>query len=156
MVGHAQLHYTLPQSLTRREVAAIFQSHMEWDSGARNRATALLDHLPQLVSEGSLNLPVYSESNLRDAQQQDRVLSRIHFYVGRSRRLSRRERAQESYQVLSLLKHWEKFTLQNDILYRVSRDQISKARCHQYVVPDCLKVEVLKGIRDISGHQGQF
>ncbi|KAL2095370.1 hypothetical protein ACEWY4_010089 [Coilia grayii] len=73
----------------------------------------------------------------------------------RSRRPSRRERAQETSQVLRLLKHWEKFVLSDDVLYRVSRDQISKTRRHQFVVPDCLKAEVLKGVHDSAGHQGQ-
>ena len=39
--------------------------------------------------------------------------------------------------------------------YTVSRDQISKARRQQFVVPDCLKAEVLKGVHDSAGHQGQ-
>ena len=56
---------------------------------------------------------------------------------------------------MRLLKHWEKFVLSDDVLYRVSRDQISKARRQQFVVPDCLKAEVLKGVHDSAGHQGQ-
>ena len=53
-----------------------------------------------------------------------------------------------------LLKHWEKFVLSDDVLYRVSRDQISKTRHHQFVVPDCLKAKVLKVHEVIKVSQG--
>ena len=39
---------------------------------------------------------------------------------------------------------------------RVSRDQVAKSKRHQYVVPETLKAEVLGGVHDHAGHQGQF
>ena len=143
------------QSLSDQEVAAVIQSHTDWASGARSRAAALVSHLPQLIPDTFPSLPAFSVDELRHAQSNDESLSRIRFYVERSRRPSRRERAREPSQVLRLLKHWEKFVLSDDVLYRVSRDQISKTKRYQFVVPDCLKAEVLKGVHESAGHQGQ-
>lgn len=38
----------------------------------------------------------------------------------------------------------------------MSKDQVSKKKRYQFVVPDSLKSEVLQGIHDCAGHQGQF
>ena len=113
-----------------------------------------MGHLPQLIPDSLSSPPVLSVEDLRDAQSKEKTLSRIHFYVERSRRPSRREMAQEASPVLRLLKHWEKFVLSDDVLYRVSRDQISKTRHHQFVVPDCLKAKVLKVHEVIKVSQG--
>lgn len=120
LVSHAQSLHVSPQSFSTKEVTAVLQSHTEWVSGARTRAVVMVDHLPQLVPEGLPSLPAYSVGDLRDAQHQDRVLSRISFYVERARRPSRRERPQETSQVLRVLKHWDKFVLSDDILYSFS------------------------------------
>lgn len=58
--------------------------------------------------------------------------------------------------MLRYLKHWEKLVTCNGVLYRVSKDQITKAKRHQFVVPDSFKAEAPKGIHDLAGHQGQF
>lgn len=42
------------------------------------------------------------------------------------------------------------------VLYRVSRDQKTRTKRFQYVVPDSLKTEVLQGVHDRAGHQAQF
>ena len=62
----------------------------------------------------------------------------------------------ESVTVVRYLKHWEKLVVSNGILYRVSRDQVTKSKRHQYVVAESLKAEVLGGVHDHAGHQGQF
>ncbi len=58
--------------------------------------------------------------------------------------------------VLRYLKHWDKLTLRDGILYRVSRDQVSKTRRFQYVVPVSLVDVVLRSVHEDSGHQGQY
>lgn len=58
--------------------------------------------------------------------------------------------------VIRYLKHWEKLTTCNGILYRVSKDQLSRKKRFQFVVPDSFRSDVLKGIHDSAGHQGQF
>uniref|UniRef100_A0A3B1KC70 Gypsy retrotransposon integrase-like protein 1 n=1 Tax=Astyanax mexicanus TaxID=7994 RepID=A0A3B1KC70_ASTMX len=154
-VHQAQSVFNLSQSVSAQEVSAIFDSHNEWELGARTRGVDMVHHLPQLVPDGMDNLPVFSARELRDAQCQDRTLSRVLFYVERNRRPSRRERSKETVPVLRILKHWEKLVLHNGILYRISRDQMSKVRRHQYVVPESLKDKVLKGVHESAGHQGQ-
>ena len=91
------------QSLSTQEVTAVIQSHAEWTSGARTHATALVSHLPQLIPDSLSNPPVFSVEDLRDAQSKEKTLSRIHFYVERSRRPSRREMAQEAQEVAETL-----------------------------------------------------
>ncbi len=124
-------HLTVASS----EVSAVFTSQVDWALGAATRAMAVVNHLPQLVPSGQDTLPAYSAENLRDMQMNDRVLSRVLSYVECRRRPTRRERVGEPAAVLRYLKHWDKLTLRDGILYRVSRDQVSKTRRFQYVVP---------------------
>lgn len=144
------------QSVAMDDVSAVLQSHGEWEAGARTRAVAALHHLPQLILAGQDSLPAFSEKELRDGQLNDRILSRVLHYVERRRRPSRRERARESVTVVRYLKHWEKLVVSNGVLYRVSKDQVTKSKRHQYVVPASLQSEVLIGVHNDAGHQGQF
>lgn len=144
------------QSVTREDVAAVLMSHIEWDAGPRARAVEVLQYLPQLIPPVQDTLPAYTEKDLRDKQSEDRTLSRVLHYVERRRRPSRRERFKESVSVTKYLKHWDKLTVCNGVLYRTSRDQKTKAKRLQYVVPDSLKAEVLHGVHDGAGHQAQF
>ncbi|KAI4875043.1 hypothetical protein NFI96_001343 [Prochilodus magdalenae] len=144
-------------SLSGDDVRAVLDSHIKWDVGARTRATVLLNHLPQMVpTDQDSSLPVYSERELREQQLSDRVLSRVLYFVERHRRPSRRERVKESQAVVRYLKHWEKFVVKNGILYRVSHDPASKSKRFQFLVPESLIPEVLKGVHDHAGHQGQY
>lgn len=143
------------QSVVMEDVAAVLQSHIEWDSGPRVRAVEVLQHLPQLVPPCSGTLPSYTEKDLRDKQLDDRILSRVLFYVERRRRPSRREKFREPVTVTKCLKHWDKLVVNDGVLYRVSRDHKTKAKRFQYVVPDSLKTIVLQGVHDQAGHQAQ-
>lgn len=53
------------------------------------------------------------------------------------------------------MRHWDKLTLLDGILYRVSKDPLSKHKRFQFVVPSSLKSVVLSGVHDNAGHQGQ-
>lgn len=142
-------------SVPNADVSAILNSHVEWNIGARARAMSVIDHLPQLMSEGQDTLPAYSEKELREKQLADKIVSRVLYYVERQRRPSRRERPKESMVVIRYLKHWEKLVVRNGILYRVSRDQLSRTKRYQFVVPESLVSVILRGIHDDCGHQGQ-
>lgn len=148
--------YMHAQSVAKEDVSAVLQSHTEWDTGPRARAVEVLHYLPQLIPPGQDTLPAYTEKELRDKQLEDTTVSRVLFYVERHRRPSRRERFNESISVTRYLKHWDKLTVSNGVLYRISRDQKTKAKRLQYVVPDSLKTEVLRGVHDGAGHQAQF
>ena len=41
------------------------------------------------------------------------------------------------------------------MLYRVSKNTVSKKNAFQYVVPEALRLMVLEGVHDEAGHQGQ-
>lgn len=54
-----------------------------------------------------------------------------------------------------IIKQTERLKVQIGVLYRVSKDPISKLKRHQYVLPNSLKEKALHGIYDAAGHQGQ-
>lgn len=77
----------------------------------------------------------------------------MHF-VRCKQRPTRRERVNESGETLRLLGQWDKLRLLNNILYRVTRNPMTKKKLYQFVVPEVLKLSVLAGIHDNAGHQG--
>lgn len=149
-------HPTEQCSLSSDQVSAVFESHTNWDKGAEGRALSWLAQEVNLILPAGQNpLPVYSLDELREKQTSDDVLSRVLFYVCRGKRPSRRERAKEPYKALKLLKQWDRLKLLDGILYRIRKDPVTKvARC-QFLVPTSLVSEVLRGIHDEAGHQGQ-
>ncbi|KAI7804446.1 hypothetical protein IRJ41_010397 [Triplophysa rosa] len=143
-------------SFTTAEVAAVLCAHTEWEVGAQGRAVeCLTQETQQYLTPGCSALPVFSTKDLQERQQSDTILSRVLFYVGRGKRPSRRERAKEAFEVLKTLKQCEKFKMVDGILYRVSKDNLTGKRRLQYVVPDSLVKQVLQGVHDKAGHQGQ-
>ncbi len=45
--------------------------------------------------------------------------------------------------------------IKNGVLYRVTKNSVSKRKSYLYVVPDAVKPLVLKGVHVQAGHQGQ-
>lgn len=152
---HVQADGGLFNSVTADEVSAILESHNEWYLGTRLRALSMAAHTPQLLSDISDSMGAYSDTQLQDAQCCNEVISSVLFYVERNRRPNRRDRVRETPVVLRTFKHWDKFVLCSGILYRVSRDPVSKVKRHQFVVPVSLRDQVLKGVHECAGHQGQ-
>ncbi|KAK3505903.1 hypothetical protein QTP70_003695, partial [Hemibagrus guttatus] len=143
-------------SLTCAEVSAILDVHTQWDVGTDDRAAQWLTQgAHQLLSPGLSPLPVFSLRELQEKQQDDKVLSRVLFHVSRGKRLSRRERAGETFEVLKTPKQWEKLKMLDGVLYRVSKDVLTGKKRWQYVVPASLVSQVLQGVHDEAGHQGQ-
>lgn len=122
----------------------------------RTRATSLAGIVQQIADVGFDALPSYSRQELRDRQIEDEHLQKVIYYIDRKRRPSRRERMRDPSAVRKLMKQWEKLLLNDGVLYRVSKDPITRHRRFQYVVPSSLKAEVLKGCHDEAGHQGQY
>ncbi|KAG1944175.1 interleukin-1 receptor accessory protein-like 1-A [Pimephales promelas] len=107
-----------------------------------------------MPSESS-DVDVLSHEYLMKRQQEDNVLSRMIWFVERGRRPNRRERMNEPTAVLKLMKHWGKLMMKNGVLYRMTKNSVTKRKTYLYVVPDAVKTMVLKGIHDQAGHQGQ-
>ncbi|XP_055366431.1 uncharacterized protein LOC129604370 [Betta splendens] len=144
-----------PGTVSSQEVAAVLQVHDQQDPDVCQYAL-LLPQFPQTVKTSECaQAKVLSHDVLLEKQRCDTVLSRVISFVERGRRPSRRERDKETAEVIKLLKGWEKLTLRNGVLYRVTQNTVSKRKLYSYVVPLSLRITVLKGVHDEAGHQGQ-
>lgn len=143
-------------SLSSEEVSAVLNGHTEWNTGTKDRVVSWLSQdVQNLVPPGQSPLPVFSLKELQDKQQEDPVLCQVLPYVIRGRRPSRRERAKETLQTLKALKQWDRLKILDGVLYRVCKDPLSGKRRHQYVTPSSLREQILQGVHDEAGHQGQ-
>lgn len=145
-----------PGSFSNAEVAAVFSNHLSWDDATRMQTIPLVGFVQQITDVGFDALPSYSHQELRDSQLQDEHLQRVMFYVDQKRRPSRRVRMGEPSAVRKLLKQWDKLSLADGVLYRVSKDPLTHHKRFQFVVPSSLKDEVLRGCHNEAGHQGQY
>lgn len=142
--------------LSSAEVSAVLEGHSDWAAGVESRAISwIAQDAQQLSPPGECPLPVFSLDELRDRQQNDPCLSRVLFYVNRGKRASRRERSGETYKVLRVLKQWDKLKVLDDVLYRVSKDNLAGKKRLQFVVSSSLITQVMTGVHDEAGHQGQ-
>ncbi|KAJ8388188.1 hypothetical protein AAFF_G00136540 [Aldrovandia affinis] len=98
---------------------------------------------------------ILSRQELMEMQRADTCLSRVLFFVEQQRRPSRRERTHEAVDVLRLLRHRERLSVKMGVLYRVSKNIISRKKSFQYMVPAALREKVLQGVHGEAGHQGQ-
>lgn len=154
--GGSHDHRSAVASMSAVEVAAIMSGHTDWETATRVRAVPLVSHFQGLTDIGHTSLPSFSARELQDRQQGDADLARVIIYVGRSRRPSRCERVRETWTTLRLLKQWQKLSLMDEILYRVAKDPATGKKRFQYVVPQSLRSDVLRGCHEDAGHQGQL
>ncbi|KAL2092933.1 hypothetical protein ACEWY4_010245 [Coilia grayii] len=154
--GRSHDHHSAVASMSAVEVAAVMSGHTDWETAARVRAVPLANHVQSLADIGQIALPSFSARKLQDRQRGDADLAGVIFYVGRKRRPSRRECAQETWTPLRLLKQWQKLSLMDEILYRVAKDPATGKKKFQYVVPQSLRSDVLQGCHEDAGHQGQL
>uniref|UniRef100_A0A8C6M195 Gypsy retrotransposon integrase-like protein 1 n=1 Tax=Nothobranchius furzeri TaxID=105023 RepID=A0A8C6M195_NOTFU len=136
-------------------VKALLDAHDQWESAAEIRAVELFQAVQDLGAQGQDSLPVFTLEELQHSQELDDTISTLLPFLIRKRRPSRRERARFDSKVLMLLKQWDRLHIQNGVLYRVTRDPLSKQRRHQFVLPESFKEKALHGIHDIADHQGQ-
>lgn len=142
-------------SMSEDEVSTVLSASSDWEVASRHRATSLADHLSAVVGPEPCLSSVLSRPELQSHQESDAVVSRVTYYVSRKQRPSRRERGHECHQTLRILKQWDRLALLDGILYRVTKDPLTKHKRFQFVVPESLKSSVLSGIHDNAGHQGQ-
>ncbi|TWW62971.1 hypothetical protein D4764_04G0016180 [Takifugu flavidus] len=141
--------------MSEDEVSTVLSASNDWEVASRHRAVSLADHLSALVGPEPCLSSALSKHELQSHQESDVVVSRVAFFVNRKIRPSRRERAHENQQVLRILKQWERLAVIEGILYRVTKDPLTRHKRFQFVVPESLKSSVLSGIHDNAGHQGQ-
>lgn len=142
-------------SMSEDEVSSVLTASSDWEATSRLRAATLADHLSAVVGPEPCLSSILTSSELQTHQKRDPVVSRVSFFVERKQRPSRRERGHESQQTLRILKQWDKLTILDGILYRVTKDPLTKHKRFQFVLPETLKSSVLSGIHDNAGHQGQ-
>lgn len=142
-------------SCSSSEVKAALLHHGDWVTAAEIRATCLIHHVQQLQPAGQDALPSFTLRELEDHQLQDRGIAGVLPFVVRKRRPSRRERSGLDVRSLAMLKQWEKLKVREGVLYRETRDPVSKIKRIQLVLPVSLVDEALKGVHDLAGHQGQ-
>lgn len=136
-------------------VQAVLDAHDQWDLAAETRAIELCQSAQDLMLPGQDTLPAFTLDELQHSQESDPVISKILPFVIRRRRPSRRERVLFDTKALVLIKQWDRLKMQNGVLYRVTKDPLSKCKRHRFVLPDSLKDRALHGIHDAAGHQGQ-
>ena len=131
---------------------ALCQAHCDWTDAAETLAMCITQHLQQLTSSQHTS-SMFSALELQLNQEQDMYISKVLPFVTARRRPSRRERHGAHSKVLRLFKQLNK--LEDNVLYRVSKDPVSKQKKFQYVLPESLKDRALAGLHDLAGHQGQ-
>ncbi|KAG1933989.1 interleukin-1 receptor accessory protein-like 1-A [Pimephales promelas] len=97
--------------------------------------------------------PEFQMQDLQNWQEEDPVISRLKFYWSKGEGPDKKERKEESKDVLELLRQWDKVEAHEGVFYRV----IADARggwVKQLLLPQVLKQEVLCQLHDHQGHQG--
>ncbi|KAI5620950.1 hypothetical protein C0J50_19553 [Silurus asotus] len=136
-------------------VKACLSSHDQWEETSQARAVQLIQSYQDFVPAGSDTLPTIAVDEIHEMQEADSVISRVMFFMNAKRQPARRERANMNAKTLSLFRQWDKLKIMDGILYRVMQDPHSKHKRYQLVLPTSLKDQVLKGVHDLAGHQGQ-
>lgn len=136
-------------------VKSLCEAHTEWETATESRAAQLLESLPQVMTTGQGALPAFSLDELRHSQELDPVIKEVLPFVDRRKPPSRRERSGLNARTLTLLKQWDRLRVQEGVLYRVTKDPLSRQRRSQFVLPSSLKEKALSGVHDLAGHQGQ-
>lgn len=137
------------------DISALLDAHNEWEAATETRAVQFIQAVQDMSLPGQDPLPVFTLAELQRSQENDPTISVLMPFVSHRKRPSRRERAAFDSKALVLLKQFERLKLQNGVLYRVTKDPISKHKRHQYILPESLKEKALYAIHDIAGHQGQ-
>ncbi|KAJ8358505.1 hypothetical protein AAFF_G00433750 [Aldrovandia affinis] len=155
VVQHSESALATAGSCSSSEVKAALLHHSDWETAAGIRATHLIHHVQQLESAGQDTLPSLTLRELEGHQLQDPAVSSVLPFVVRRRRPSRRERCGMDARSLFMLKSWERLKVQDGILYRETRDPVSRTKRLQLVLPTSLRGKALEGVHDLAGHQGQ-
>ena len=136
-------------------VRSVCEAHVEWEKGAEIRATQFLKALPQAVPSEQDTTPALSIGELRHSQETDPVIREVLPLILRGGPPPRRGRSKLTATAQTLCKQWHHLKVQDGVLYRVTKDPLSKEKRYQFVLPVSLKTKALAGVHDLAGHQGQ-
>lgn len=136
-------------------IKACLDTHEQWEMTAELRASQAIQSLQSFTSSGYDESYGLTLEELQCSQESDPSISKIMQFVSQKRQPSRREKKDLSATALVLLKQLEKLRVQDGVLYRVTKDPLSRQKRHQFIMPEGLREKAMKGIHDLAGHQGQ-
>ena len=141
------------------EVTAIFQAQIP--SAPPLVIAANLGMQPASIPEcyvdaaqGSSSLPGMSDTQWQQCQCADPDLAIIRTLVETSSRPSIKDRREASARLKVLYRELNRLTLQNGILYRLTKDPVSGENRRQLVLPDSFTGQAMRGIHNECGHLG--
>lgn len=144
-----------PASCDHATVRSQLNLHDQWETVTELRAMQAIQSIQNTATSAcDINSAIPLEE-IRQCQESDPVISKIMPYLSQKKRPSRRERVGMDFRALVLLKQWDRLKIQDGVIYRGSRDPLSKHKRFQLVIPSSLKSKVLTGVHDLVGHQGQ-
>ncbi len=127
----------------------------DWETATFTRAVQLVQSVQQVEADNQVSLLGFSHDELQRSQELDTTISKVLPFVIRKRRPSRRERDKFDCRALALIKQWDHLKVQDGVLYRVTKDPVSRQKRQQYVLPQSMMEKALAGLHDLAGHQGQ-
>uniref|UniRef100_A0A8P4GS98 Gypsy retrotransposon integrase-like protein 1 n=1 Tax=Dicentrarchus labrax TaxID=13489 RepID=A0A8P4GS98_DICLA len=109
--------------------------------------------ISEAVQDNTPTLPGYSKAELQSFQAADPTIRVLREFWSQQKKPTYQEKADFPKPVRSLLRQWPRIRERDGLLYRVMED-VHLGRCHQLLLPACLKEQVLKSVHDQMGHQG--
>lgn len=106
-----------------------------------------------LVQSNTPTLPSYTKAELQTFQVSDPTLKVLKDLWDKKQKPSWQERQTLPIPVRSLLKQWPRLREKDGLLYREIED-VNLGKCHQLLLPSCLKEKVLTSVHNQMGHQG--
>lgn len=102
----------------------------------------------------SFNLSVMTKHDLVQAQVKDEAISKVISLTPGGQRPSVKVIRNQSPETKSLVRQWEKLSIQDGLLYRTITDSKLGQQVKQLVVPKELRPSILQSLHDSMGHQG--
>lgn len=144
-----------PVSCDHTAVGTHLNLHKQWETVTELRAIQAVQSIQDAVMPGCDTISAIPLKEIQQGQESDPVISKMMPFLSQKKRPSRRERAGMDSRDLVLLKQWDRLKIQDGVVYRVSKDLLSRHKRFQLVLPSSLKPKVLTGVHDLAGHQGQ-
>ncbi|KAJ8000232.1 hypothetical protein DPEC_G00202700 [Dallia pectoralis] len=152
---HALLQPNSAGSCDHTTVGTQLNLHDQWETVTELRAIQAIQAIQDAIPLGYDTISAISLDEIQQGQESDPVISKIMPYLSQKKRPSRRERAGMDARALVLLKQWDRLKIEDGVVYRVSKDPLSKYKRFQLVLPSSLKIKALNGVHNLAGHQGQ-
>lgn len=109
--------------------------------------------ISEAAQDNTPTLPGYSKQELQNFPALDPTLRVLRELSNRGWKPTYQQKISVPKPVCSLLKQWPRIREKDGLLYRVVEDA-HMGKCHQLLLPACLKAQVPKSVHDQMGHQG--